>query len=202
MDPVRGLARPPKAGRSKTLGGLPSNGMEEQTERSLIQSAKAGNREALGRLWDEFTPKLFGYLINTTHDHVLAEDLLQNTWLKAIANLPYFQLRDHKFGAWLFTIAHNECRQHWRKQGREVAFDITKHDQASDQTGKLETKILVEQANKLLSPDDRELIRLRFIADLPLNDIAKILKINFITVRVRLHRALARMRTAIINQTL
>ena len=49
----------------------------------------------------------------------------------------------------------------------------------------------------LLSEEDRELIRLRYIADLPVRDIALILKLNFVTVRVRIHRAIARLRAAI-----
>lgn len=148
------------------------------------------DREALSRLWDELTPKLYGYLVNTTRDRVLAEDLLQNTWLKAIEALPRFQKRGAGFPAWLFAIARNECRQSWRKSNREVPFEIERHDKAVPDINS-EDKILVDQMLSKLSEDDRELIRLRYIADLPINDIARILNLNFVTVRVRLHRALA-----------
>lgn len=151
-------------------------------------------KDALGRLWDELTPKLFGYLVNITRDPVLAEDLLQSTWLKAIEALPKYRERGLHFSSWLFAVARNECRQHWRKSNREVPFDQAVHDRESNNSSS-DDKILVDQMLSRLSEDDRELIRLRYIADLPINDIARILDLNFVTVRVRLHRALVRAKS-------
>ncbi len=64
----------------------------------------------------------------------------------------------------------------------------------------LEDKILTDQILFNLSEDDREILRLRYIADLPLSDIARVLNLNFVTVRVRVHRALARARAALDSQ--
>lgn len=169
--------------------------MNSHEESALIQRARQGDREALGVLWDALTPKLFGYLVNTVRDRTLAEDILQTTWLKAIEALPSFHNRGAGLSAWLFAIARNEYRERWRKSGRETAFDLLEHDRTEDKQPGLETKVLAEQILASLSEDDREVLRLRYIADLPMNDIAKILKINFVAVRVRLHRALARART-------
>ncbi|OGE77844.1 MAG: hypothetical protein A2751_02245 [Candidatus Doudnabacteria bacterium RIFCSPHIGHO2_01_FULL_46_14] len=152
------------------------------------------DRDALSKLWDETTPKLFGYLVNVTRDKSLAEDLLQSTWLKAIEAMPKFKSRGAGFPAWLFAIARNECRQAWRKSNREAAFDLEQHDKAAPDNNS-ENQILVDQLLSNLSEDDRELIRLRYIADLPINDIARILNLNFVTVRVRLHRALVQAKS-------
>ena len=168
------------------------------TEEELVQKAQEGDRQALGVLWDKITPKLFGYLLNVVHDKAIAEDLLQTTWLRAIEGLPKFKQRGAKFSSWMFAIARNECRQHWRKYKREAPFDIVLHDVSDD--GHTDDKILIEQILASLSEDDREIIRLRYVADLPLSDIAGVLNINFIAVRVRLHRALARARSKIIPQ--
>jgi RNA polymerase sigma-70 factor (ECF subfamily) len=56
---------------------------------------------------------------------------------------------------------------------------------------------MVEQALSLLSEDDRELLRLRYIADLPIKDVARVLGLSSVAVRVRLHRALARARNSL-----
>ena len=171
--------------------------MNADQEKSLVYKAQAGDSQALGELWDALTPKLFGYLVNVTHNKTVAEDLLQTTWLRAIQALPKFKQRSISISSWFFAIAHNECRQYWRKSNREVALDFYSHDQpdqSSDHYTQSEYRILVEQILTSLSEDDREIIRLRYIADLSLNDIAKILNINLIAVRVRLHRALARAR--------
>jgi len=174
--------------------------MDKTDEKLLIQRAKEGDREALSTLWDSITPKLFGYLVNTTRDRFLAEDILQSTWIKAIEALPNFVPRNAGFSSWIFTIAHNECRQYWRKTNREIPFDPERHDQPDTNAESPDAKILIDQALNILSDDDRELIRLRYIADLPLNSIAEILNLNFVTVRVRIHRALAKMRATLSTQ--
>lgn len=171
-------------------------------EASLVQRAKRGDREAVGELWDALAPKIFGYLVNTVRDRTLAEDILQATWLKAIRALPRFEERGIGISAWLFAIARNECREHWRRSGRETPFDPMEHDQAGGDGGKTEEKLFAEQILASLSESDREILRLRYIADLSLNDLARVLQLNFVTVRVRIHRALARARNALASKTL
>lgn len=176
--------------------------MDLHQEQLLVKQAQNGDQQALSQLWEALTPKLFGYLVNSTHNKILAEDLLQATWLKAIQALPNFENRGIGISAWLFAIARNECRQNWRNAKPEVELSDEFYDQpASENNHDVENKMLVEQIMNLLPADDRELLRLRFIADLPLNDIAKILNINFVAVRVRLHRALKRAKK-IINSKL
>lgn len=158
-------------------------------------TAHTYDHERLGILWDTLTPKLFGYLVNTLRDRTLAEDILQATWLKVINALPHFQERGGGISAWIFTVARNECRDHWRKSGRERPLDLLEHDTAG--TGeKSEEKILVEHILAALSENDRDILRLRYIADLSTNEIARVLGLNFVTVRVRIHRALVHARAA------
>lgn len=146
----------------------------------------------LESLWDELTPKLFGYLVNVLRDKALAEDILQNTWLKAVKALPQYQDRGNKLSAWFFAIAHNECKQYWRSGNREVPLHQDTHDIPDDHAARHDDSIFIDQIMAKLSEDDRELLRLRYIADLPMSDIAKVLNINIIAVRVRVHRALKR----------
>lgn len=166
----------------------------QQDERALVLKAKGGDREAFGSLWDAFTPKLFGYLVNQVRDKQLAEDLLQSTWLKAAQALPRFEVGRAPFGAWLFAIARNECRQHWRKPHETVPLDTERGVEPSSDGNSTDNAILVEQVLSLLPEEDRELLRLRYIADLPAGDIARVLNINAVAVRVRIHRAVARAR--------
>jgi RNA polymerase sigma-70 factor (ECF subfamily) len=158
------------------------------------------NKNQVSALWDNITPKLFGYLVNTLHDKSLAEDVLQTTWLKALDNLESFGKHgENNFSAWLFAIARNECKQHWRKLGREIPFDPLLHDK-QETDSKQEDRILIDQILTHLSQSDREIIELRYISDLPLNNIAKILKINPVTARVRMHRALSSAKIILKNQ--
>lgn len=169
------------------------------TEQELVKLAQKGNKEALGQLWDTLTPKLFGYLVNTLKDKPLAEDVFQNTWLKAINALNNFDPKKGAFSSWLFAIAKNECRQVWRKGKHEslAAADEIKTEPSTHERQKADDVILVEQIINKLPAEDRELLRLRYIADLPLNEIAAILNINFVAVRVRMHRAIKRAKSLI-----
>ncbi len=157
------------------------------------------NKHEIEELWDEITPKLYGYLINTLKDKSLADDILQNTWTKAIEALPEFENRGYGFKAWLFSIARNEMRMHWRKDGREVAYDENLHDVYENDKGG-EDKIFIEQTIKKLSAGDQELIHLRYIADLSFLEIAKLLNINPVTARVKINRALGRAREILNTQ--
>lgn len=168
--------------------------MDAEQELLLVKKAQAGDRAALGMVYDDLTPKLFGYLVNTLKNKTVAEDLLQSTWLKAISALPKYRSRGIRFQSWLFAIAHNECRQYWRKGKRESDMDVSEFEVPDAHQDQSDNNLLVEQVLSKLSADDRELLRLRYIADLPVNDIARILNINFVAVRARLHRALARAR--------
>jgi RNA polymerase sigma-70 factor (ECF subfamily) len=157
--------------------------------------AQGGDREAIGQLWDAYTPKLYGFLVNTTRDPDLASDLAQRTWVKCMEALPTYHDRGYAFSAWLFAIARNECRQHWRKSNREVPLDLELHDVPDrDHRPAAEARDAVERALVHLHEDDRELLRLRYIADLPVKDIARILGISAVAAAVRLHRTQKRMR--------
>ncbi|MFA5991546.1 MAG: RNA polymerase sigma factor [Candidatus Doudnabacteria bacterium] len=176
--------------------------MTLKEEQNLVRLAQSGDRDALSQLWDYFTPKLFGYLVNTLRDKTLAEDVFQSTWLKALEALPQYKFQGFSITAWIFTIARNECRQHWRKSSRETEFLNNSTELSGDDREQLDSRLLVEKILQDLSEDDRELLRLRYIADMSPEAIAEVLSINFVAVRVRLHRALSRARAVLTSQTI
>ena len=155
------------------------------------------DKELLGRFWDEITPKLYGYLINTLKNPALADDILQNTWLKAMEAMPRYEDRGH-FSAWLFMIAKNEMRMHWRTANREIEYNPEIHK--AEQAGYSDGKIFVEQVIARLSPEDQELVRFRYIADMSFGEIAKVLNLNPVNVRVKMHRVLKSVRDIIKSQ--
>jgi RNA polymerase sigma-70 factor (ECF subfamily) len=170
--------------------------MNIQEELSLVARAQSGDQPALSALWDDITPKLYGYLRNVVRDTPLAEDLLQNTWQKAIESLTQFEPRGVRFSAWLFAIAKNECRQEWRSARPHMPLDeAVEYETRTTDATSLETAMLIEQIMKSLSEEDREMIRLRFLAELSFKEIATVCHISAVTARVRVHRAIIRART-------
>ena len=170
-------------------------------ELALVVRAQNGDRSALGDLWDSITPKLHGYLVNTVRDQQLAEDLLQNTWLKAIGAISQFKAKGVRFSAWLFAIARNECRQHWRRPGKP---ELPLQENDENEVQVLDKKdftqtIFLDHLLDQLPHDDQDILRLRYISDFSFKEIARILHIPPITAHVRVHRALGRARANLAN---
>lgn len=174
--------------------------MEIQEELRLVARAKSGEREALGLLWDGITPKLYGYLVNQLRQQDLAEDICQETWLKAVQALGSFKDKGVRFSAWVFAIARNECRQHWRGDKKEVPLEpaVDNIDKTNQQSGS-DDYLMIETAFARMSREEQEIVRLRYLAELSFKEIAGVLDISMIAARVRVHRALAHARV-ILNQ--
>jgi RNA polymerase sigma-70 factor, ECF subfamily len=176
--------------------------LKPREEKMLVSQAQRGDREALGKLYDSITPKLFGYLVNVFNDRTVAEDIFQNTWQKAIEAFPKYQIRRNiRLSAWIFAIARNECRKQWSKSELVENPDPANRDESGAGHDLIREKILVEQTLAQLSEIEREIIRLRYISELTLNEIAAVLNINPVTVRVRVYRALKHARSILIDKT-
>jgi RNA polymerase sigma-70 factor (ECF subfamily) len=172
--------------------------MDLHEELQLLARAQAGDKEALALLWDAVTPKLYGYLINQLRHKDLAEDICQETWLKAIKHLHTFKNRGVRFSAWVFAIARNECRQYWRGGNKEISVDMGDENFVDSVRSVPSTDyLLIESALGTLSAEEKEIIELRYIADLSFKEIAAILEISMVAARVRVHRALSHARAII-----
>jgi len=170
-------------------------------ELALVKQAQTGNKNSLEQLCDYITPKLYGYLLNTLRNSEIAEDLLQETWLKAIGALNSFKPRGVRFSAWIFAIAHNVCREYWRNKKPNISISelFIEPSDGSVYTQLVEEKISIETIFSKISADDQELLRLRYIAELSFKEIAVILTISPLAARVRLYRTLVRARS-ILNE--
>ena len=94
-----------------TRQGFSSMSCAEETD--LIHAAQRGDRSAFATLVELYWPRLFRWLYHLVHDRHLAEDLAQETFLKALANMERFRAGTN-FRAWLFRIAHNGFANHVR----------------------------------------------------------------------------------------
>ena len=103
-DAVRpGLSPSPRVLRVASPGESPDPPAEEER---LIRAAQKGDRPAFAVLVEHYWDRLYRWLYRMTHDRHAAEDLTQETFLKAFAGLNRFQAGTN-FAAWLFRIAHN-----------------------------------------------------------------------------------------------
>jgi len=80
----------------------------------LIEQAKRGNKSALNKLLEENYKQLFGFVLKMTTDDKIAQDITQETLLKAVINISYFREKS-KFSTWLFRISINVYKDYLRK---------------------------------------------------------------------------------------
>ncbi len=165
--------------------------MGESEETSWLVAAQAGDRAAFARLVEGYWPRVFRWLYHLTHDRHLAEDLAQETFLKALANLHRFRAGTN-FRAWLFRIGHNALANVHRANRSRSALpeDLPTREQGPDEAASSREALhdLAAAVNQL-PKDFRAALLLRIEEDLSFRQIASILDITEETARWRVFKA-------------
>jgi RNA polymerase sigma-70 factor (ECF subfamily) len=163
-------------------------------EADLVVRSRAGDLAAFGSLVRMHQDRVFSACLRTCGDHGLAEDLTQETFVKAFAAIGRFDGRSGLF-TWLYRIAINTCRSSLR--GKRPAMqsidavaqrggnEASPMERASDR----EEQSLVLAALAELEDDHRAVVILRDLEGLDYGEIAEILEVAGGTVKSRLHRA-------------
>jgi RNA polymerase sigma-70 factor (ECF subfamily) len=86
----------------------------EQEVDALVERAKAGDRAALGALYDRLADRVYRFAFFRVGRRADAEDLVQRIFLKMIESLPRYQSRGIPFEAWFFRLARNTVIDHLR----------------------------------------------------------------------------------------
>jgi len=175
----------------------------------LVQGCQNGNQEAFERLFSLYRGPIYAYLARTTGDRHLAEDLLQDVFLRLIENIERYT-ESGRFEAWLFRIAANRVRD-WARR-RVHSERVGAPGQADDESrgpGLVDRPVesppevrliqgeqarLLEAAMATLEPDERQVLLLRHYGDLSFREIAGIMGSPLGTVLAKSHRALLKLR--------
>lgn len=159
----------------------------------LAQCALGDSREAFGLLVEAYQQRLRQFLLNlTVGDEALADDIAQETFLKAYLNVRSFRGLS-SFGTWLYRIAYNEFLGWRRRNGNIDTADTLPQNGSTEQTDALEARLDVKAALAALNDDERTVVTLFYINDMPLRKIEKITGLKNSTIRSHLHRARAKM---------
>jgi RNA polymerase sigma factor (sigma-70 family) len=173
--------------------------MTPEQERRYIQQAQT-DPQAFVYLYDHYFPRIHAYVCYRVHGSQDAEDVIADTFLRAIRELKRFRWRNEgSFAAWLFRIAHNLVVDHYRQYERIAASsrpDENPVDLAS--RAPLPEEILAQQETfrqmreliATLSPRRQEVITLKFFGGLRNHEIAAILELDERTVAAHLSRGL------------
>jgi RNA polymerase sigma-70 factor (ECF subfamily) len=104
-------------GEGEAVAAEPRSQTAQQLVATLVNRAKAGDTQAWARLYQELFDGLYRHLGYLTHDAIVAEDLVQETFARAFASLDRFDQRS-SFTTWLHGIGINVVRRWWRSNTR------------------------------------------------------------------------------------
>ena len=175
------------------------------SDRALLGHYLAGDSSAISQLIERHSRRVRDYIRMMVKDRDLAEDLFQETFVKVVRVIDEGRYVDSgKFLSWVLRIAHNQVIDHFRAQKQDKS--ISESDAGYDVLGSLrfaehtvEDQLIAEQIAadvrnliELLPDEQREVVKMRYYANLSFKEIAE-------QTGVSINTALGRMRYALIN---
>ena len=171
--------------------------MSAEAKKKLDDQREKENR--LASLYDEYFDRIAQYIYVRIGDRNEAEDLAGDVFVKALESLKSYKERGIPMQAWLFRIAHNVSVDRLRKRGRvttvpinEVTIEVREEPVAmaekSIEMGK------VNEAMQRLTPEQREVVRLRFFGGLSSREVGAILRKSDGAVREMQRAAVEKLR--------
>ena len=172
-------------------------------EKALIKRCQRGDRQAFDELIRLYYDYVSGFLLKATENETLCEDLTQETFLKMIRSIERFDPGGSAgFGTWLITIAKNCYIDHLRRN--RVHLEDIESLQLEDERNvadEVERKLRYEQVMSVmetLPPEQALAIRLKYVEDMTLAQIAERFGVQPKTIKSRIHDGTAKLRKKLI----
>ncbi len=176
-----------------------------KTDQDLVTGYRKGDTKALEELIDRHGDSLFGFIIGMTRKRDEAQEIFQETWLKAIKKLDRY--KHDNFKGWITRIARNIMIDRSRKHKPELLLDKEDRNGApgiEKIAGKMKSPAenvnnrqmahIAGQALMTLPPDQREVFLMRVQQDMPFKEIANIQKVSVNTALARMQYAVQKLR--------
>jgi RNA polymerase sigma-70 factor (ECF subfamily) len=164
--------------------------------RSLVELAQRGERDALEELYLIHFDRIYSYLhvsVGNRHD---AEDLTTQTFLKMLESIGKFRWQSAPFSAWLFRIAHNLAMDHFRARRRwQPEEEVPEPPGDAEPSAELQAMKSIGRESMLqmiekLSPEQQQVLTLKFVFSFTNADVATILGKTEGAIKSLQHRAL------------
>jgi RNA polymerase sigma-70 factor (ECF subfamily) len=168
-------------------------------EQTLLERAKRYDEAALGELYDRYAPRIYAYIYRRVSDAHLAEDLTGEVFVRVIQAIRAEHFWKTSFQAWLYRIAHNLVVDHYRRQPElpELMLDdqqLAAGDDPATAVAQQFSRRRLDAAMRRLTPDQQQVLVLRFAEGLTARDVAEVMNKSVGAVEALQHRALATLR--------
>ncbi|AOY75801.1 sigma-70 family RNA polymerase sigma factor [Clostridium formicaceticum] len=161
------------------------------------------NEEAFTHIFETYYRRVYNYIYYRVHCQSTAEDLTSQVFEKIMISIDKYDEKRAPFEVWLFAIAKNILRDHFRslKKQKFFSFSLDKVKQLVSREKTPEDMILITETNdelikaiKTLDERERNIIAFKFGGNLKNNEIAKILHITESNVGVILYRSMKKLK--------
>lgn len=180
-------------------------------DQRLVQDSLSGDERAFEQLLSKYLPPVYNFIVQLTRDRIVAEDLAQETFIKAWKNLARFDQK-RSFKTWLFAIAKNTTYDFFKKK-KSLPFSFFEDEEGQNMLDMVdaesvspetlleegEKKEVVETALQTLPERYRILLTLAYQDDFSLAEISQILGTPYNTIKSRHQRALKLLRQALLK---
>ena len=181
-----------------------------EQQRRDARAARKGDREAFGRLYDHLFPRLYGYVAHRVGTKEDAEDVVAETWLRAVRKLEQFEGGPGgSFSGWIFQIARNLVADHHRRGRPEFATPLEELDRVAGTnpwpqhfTEHGDRQRRIQAVIRTLSPRRQEVVILRYFGGLRNREIAELLGLDERTIASHLSRALSDLQERFVQESL
>lgn len=152
----------------------------------VTRCALSDDRDAFGRLVEEYQSELRRFFINLTGDIALSDDLSQETFIKAYTGIRGFK-GIARFRTWLYRIAYNEFYDYTRRTKEQL--EEQPPERSESHVGGSDAKIDLAEALKHLNEHERSVVVLYYMEDKPIKEVAAITGMPEGTVKSHISRA-------------
>ena len=159
--------------------------------------------EVFSALYDEYMPKVFAYIRYKVDSDETTEDLTSTVFEKALTSFEKYSKDRAAFSTWIFTIARNTVIDHYRSGAHrhQVSLDeatevVSDRPTPEEEAEKATEKECLLRCLATLPEQDRELIQLKFNAEMTNRQISRMLHLTESNVGVRLFRAVKKLRAS------
>lgn len=162
----------------------------------------AVDKEAFHELYEVFFPRVYNFIYARTKNAAVADDIVSDTFLKAVKNIGSFDSTLASFSTWLFRIANNTLYDYtkWKSYRQDAEWDDNyggKTESKNEPEGMFfanEEKKMLLDALKKLNEREQKIVELKYFSDLSQKEIATLMGITPSNVGVILHRAIGKLK--------
>ncbi|MEU9983810.1 ECF subfamily RNA polymerase sigma factor, BldN family [Streptomyces sp. NPDC050856] len=188
---------------TSTTARRPAADSDSARMMDLVERAQAGEADAFGRLYDQYSDTVYRYIYYRVGGKATAEDLTSETFLRALRRISTFTWQGRDFGAWLVTIARNLVADHFKSSRFRLEVTTGEMLDANEVERSPEDSVLESLSNaalleavRKLNPQQQECVTLRFLQGLSVAETARVMGKNegaIKTLQYRAVRTLARL---------